>query len=72
MPRSSTGAWSADHASADDLAGKLTCNYFVPGDGLATVNATESCVPAIDQVIGQADAEQASDLAVPATSWALE
>jgi peptide/nickel transport system substrate-binding protein len=64
------GGWSADYASANDLAGKLRCSYFVPGNGLATINASESCAPAIDRQIKQAAAEQASDPLAAATSWA--
>jgi len=30
------GGWSADYASADDFISKLTCAYFVPGNGVAT------------------------------------
>jgi YVTN family beta-propeller protein len=34
--------WSADYPSANDFIGKLTCNYFTPGNGLDTTDAASS------------------------------
>jgi peptide/nickel transport system substrate-binding protein len=64
------GGWNADYASANDFVGKLTCSYFVPGNGLATVNASESCLPAMDQQIQRADTEQTTDPPAAAADWA--
>jgi peptide/nickel transport system substrate-binding protein len=64
------GGWSADYASANDFVGKLTCSNFAPGNGLATINASESCLPAIDQQIQQAGTEQTTDLPAAAANWA--
>jgi peptide/nickel transport system substrate-binding protein len=64
------GGWSADYATADDFLGKLTCSYFAPGNGLATINASESCLPAIDHQIERADTQQAVDPHAAAASWA--
>jgi ABC-type transport system substrate-binding protein/DNA-binding SARP family transcriptional activator len=63
------GGWSADYASADDFLGKLTCSYFLPGNGLATINSSESCLPAIDRQIQRADTQQTTDATAAATSW---
>src|SRR5262249_9193496 len=50
------GGWSADFPSADDFIGKLTCNSYVPGDGLATTDASAFCDPALDRQIDRAAA----------------
>jgi ABC-type oligopeptide transport system substrate-binding subunit len=64
------GGWNADYASADDFVGKLTCSYFVPGDGLATTNASEACTPAIDRQIQRTDSEQLTDPQAAVAGWA--
>jgi peptide/nickel transport system substrate-binding protein len=47
------GGWSADYASADDFISKLTCAYFVPGNGVATANSGEFCDPGVDRQIAR-------------------
>lgn len=64
------GGWSADYASADDFIGKLTCNYFVAGNGPATTDASEFCDPALDKQIAWAAALQATDPPAAAALWA--
>ncbi len=64
------GGWSADYASADDFIGKLTCAYFVPGDSVATDDASGFCDPSLDQQITRAAAEQTSNPAAAAGQWA--
>jgi ABC-type transport system substrate-binding protein len=64
------GGWSADFPSADDFIGKLTCNSYVPGDGLATTDASEFCDPALDRQIARAAALQTTDPPAAATLWA--
>ena len=64
------GGWSADYASADDFIGKLTCAYFVPGNGLATTDASEFCDPGLDRQIARAAAQQATNPAAAAALWA--
>jgi ABC-type transport system substrate-binding protein/DNA-binding SARP family transcriptional activator/streptogramin lyase len=64
------GGWSADYASADDFIGKLTCAYFVPGDSVATDDASGFCDPGLDRQITRAAAEQSSNPAAAATRWA--
>ena len=64
------GGWSADYASADDFIGKLTCTYFVPGDSVATDDASEFCDPSLDRQITRAAAEQTTDPAAAAAQWA--
>ena len=64
------GGWSADYPSADDFIGKLTCNYFVPGNGLATTDASEFCDPALDKQVAKAAALQATDPPAAAPLWA--
>jgi hypothetical protein len=64
------GGWSADYASADTFIGKLACNYFAPGDGQATTDASEFCDPAVDRQITRAAALQATDPRAAATQWA--
>jgi ABC-type transport system substrate-binding protein/DNA-binding SARP family transcriptional activator len=64
------GGWSADYASADDFIGKLTCAYFVPGDSVATEDASGFCDPGLDGQIARAAAEQTSNPAAAAAQWA--
>jgi YVTN family beta-propeller protein len=64
------GGWSADYPSADNFIGKLACAYFVPGNGLATVDSSEFCDPALDRQIARAAAEQAANPAAAAAQWA--
>jgi YVTN family beta-propeller protein len=64
------GGWSADYPSADDFIGKLTCNYFAPGNGLATTDASEFCDPALDMQIARAAALQTTDPSAAAALWA--
>jgi ABC-type transport system substrate-binding protein/DNA-binding SARP family transcriptional activator/streptogramin lyase len=64
------GGWSADYPSADDFIGKLTCAYFVPGNGVATTDSSEFCDPGVDRQIARAAAEQATSPAAAAVQWA--
>ncbi len=64
------GGWSADYTSADDFIGKLACDYFVPGNGLATTDAGEFCDPGLDRQIARAAAQQATNPAAAAALWA--
>ena len=64
------GGWSADYPSADDFIGKLACDYFVPGNGLATTDAGEFCDPGLDRQIARAAAQQATNPAAAAALWA--
>ena len=64
------GGWGADYASADNFIGKLTCAYFVPGNGLATTDASEFCDPGLDRQIARAAAQQATNPAAAASLWA--
>jgi peptide/nickel transport system substrate-binding protein len=63
------GGWNADYASANDFVGKLACTYFVPGNGLATTDASESCLHAIDRQIQRADSEQTTDPPAATAGW---
>jgi peptide/nickel transport system substrate-binding protein len=49
-----SGGWSTDYPTANDFLGKLTCGYFIPGDGLNTTNASEHCDRAFDAQVGRA------------------
>jgi peptide/nickel transport system substrate-binding protein len=62
------GGWSADYPTADDFIGKLTCGYFVPGNGPATTDASEFCDPAIDR---QAAAAASLQTAAPGEADAM-
>jgi peptide/nickel transport system substrate-binding protein len=62
--------WSADYPSADNFIGKLTCAYFVPGNGVATTDSSEFCDPGVDRLIAPAAAEQATSPAAAAPLWA--
>lgn len=64
------GGWGADYASANDFIGKLTCNYFVPANGVATTDASEFCDPAIDRQISHADSLQTANPPAAPASWA--
>jgi ABC-type transport system substrate-binding protein/DNA-binding SARP family transcriptional activator len=64
------GGWSAHYPSADDFIGKLTCAYFVPGNGVATTDASAFCDPGVDRQIARAAAEQATNPAAAAAQWA--
>ena len=64
------GGWSADYPSADDFIGKLACAYFVPGNGLATTDASGFCDPGLDRQIARAAAQQATNPAAAAALWA--
>jgi peptide/nickel transport system substrate-binding protein len=64
------GGWSADYASPNDFIGKLTCRYFLPGNGLATADASEFCLPTVDRQIERADSLQTTDPPAAAASWA--
>jgi peptide/nickel transport system substrate-binding protein len=63
------GGWSLDYPSANDLIGKLTCRYFVPGNGPATTDASEFCDPAVDQRIAHASVLQTTDLPTATKLW---
>jgi YVTN family beta-propeller protein len=52
------GGWGADYPSADDFLGKLTCSYFVPGNGVATTDASEFCDRSYDKQVERAAALQ--------------
>jgi ABC-type oligopeptide transport system substrate-binding subunit len=62
--------WGADYASADNFIGKLACAYFVPGQALATTDASEFCDPVLDRQIARAAAQQATNPAAAASLWA--
>jgi len=64
------GGWSADFPSADDFIGKLTCDSYVPRNGLATTDASEFCDPAVDRQIARAAALQSSDPPAAGALWA--
>src|SRR5262249_31334378 len=64
------GGWSADYPSAGAFIGKLTCNYFAPGNGQATTDASEFCDPALDRQTARASALQTIDPLAAATLWA--
>jgi peptide/nickel transport system substrate-binding protein len=64
------GGWSADSASAGEFIGKLTCAYFVPGNGVATTDSSEFCDPGLDRQIARAAAQQATNPAAAALMWA--
>jgi len=64
------GGWSADSASAGEFIGKLTCAYFVPGNGVATTDSSEFCDPGLDRQIARAVAQQATNPAAAAPMWA--
>jgi YVTN family beta-propeller protein len=69
-PQIIDGGWSTDYPSANDYIGKLTCRYFVPGNGPATTDASEFCDPALDKQIARADTLQATDPSAAAALWA--
>ena len=69
-PQVIDGGWSADYPSADDFIGKLTCAYFVPGNGVATTDTSELCDPGLDRQIVRAAAQQATNPAAAAALWA--
>jgi ABC-type transport system substrate-binding protein/sugar lactone lactonase YvrE len=62
--------WSAYYPNANELLGKLTCRYFVPGNGVATTNATEFCDHAYDQDVTQTALLAESDPAAAEERWA--
>jgi YVTN family beta-propeller protein len=62
--------WGADYPSADTFIGKLTCNYFTPGNGQATTDAGELCDPALDRQTARAAALQTADPPAAAALWA--
>ena len=64
------GGWSADYSSADDFIGKLTCDYFAPGNGQDTTDASEFCDPALDRQTARAAALQTTDPLAAAAAWA--
>jgi hypothetical protein len=64
------GGWSADYPSADAFISKLTCNYFDPGDGQTTTDASEFCDPALDRQTAHAAALQPTDPPAAAALWA--
>ena len=69
-PQVIDGGWSADSASAGEFIGKLTCAYFVPGNGVATTDSSEFCDPGLDRQIARAAAQQATNPAAAAPLWA--
>jgi ABC-type transport system substrate-binding protein/DNA-binding SARP family transcriptional activator len=64
------GGWTADYPTADDFIGKLTCSYFVPGNGRATTDWSELCDPRLDKVVARAASLQISDPAAANRLWA--
>ena len=62
------GGWTADYPSPDNLLNKLTCSYFVPGNPVATSNASEFCRPRFDRRVARADTLQASDQVAAASA----
>jgi peptide/nickel transport system substrate-binding protein len=70
QPQVIDGGWGADFASADDFLGKLTCAYFVPGNGPATTDASEFCDPTFDRQVARAAALQTTDTLAANALWA--
>jgi peptide/nickel transport system substrate-binding protein len=62
--------WSADYPSTNNFLSKLTCPYYVPGNGVATTNATEFCDHAYDQDVTQTALLAESDPAASEERWA--
>jgi ABC-type transport system substrate-binding protein len=62
--------WGTDYPSADDFIGKLACDYFVPGNGQATTDASGFCDPALDKQIARAAALQTTDPPAATALWA--
>ena len=62
--------WSVDYPAANNVIGKLTCAYFVPGDSVATTDAGGLCDPALDKRIARAALLQAVDPTAANTLWA--
>jgi peptide/nickel transport system substrate-binding protein len=64
------GGWSPDYPSADGFIGKLTCSYFIPGNGPATTDDSEFCDPAFDHQVARAAALQTTDPLAADALWA--
>jgi peptide/nickel transport system substrate-binding protein len=64
------GGWGADYPTADDYIGKLTCSYFVPGDGLDTTDASEFCDHQFDRQVAYTAALQTADPVAANATWA--
>jgi peptide/nickel transport system substrate-binding protein len=62
--------WSADYPSANDFIGKLTCNYFVPGNGVDTTDSGEFCDHAFDRQVAHAASLQVTDPHAALALWA--
>jgi len=64
------GGWSADYPSANNFLGKLTCDYYVPGDGTATTDTSELCDPGYDALVAEAAALSTTDPTAANSRWA--
>jgi YVTN family beta-propeller protein len=64
------GGWTADYPTADDFIGKLTCSYFVPGNGRATTDWSELCDPKLDSIVARAASLQVSNPPAANRLWA--
>jgi YVTN family beta-propeller protein len=65
------GIWYADYPSASDFFDLFfRCSAFRLGDPAATRNGADYCNPAADQLMNQADSQQATDPAQAAVTWA--
>jgi YVTN family beta-propeller protein len=64
------GGWTADYPTADDFIGKLTCSYFVPGNGRATTDWSELCDPKLDAIVARAASLQVSNPPAANRLWA--
>jgi len=65
------GNWYADYPSASDFFDQFfRCSAFRLDDPAATRNGSFFCAPAIDKLINLADAQQATNPAQAAATWA--
>jgi hypothetical protein len=65
------GIWYADYPSASDFFDLFfRCSAFRLADPAATRNGSFYCNPAADQLMNQADSQQATDPAQAAVTWA--
>ena len=69
--QATNGVWYADYPSASDFFDVFfRCSAFRLDDPAATRNGAGYCNPAADQLMNQADSQQATDPAQAATTWA--
>jgi YVTN family beta-propeller protein len=69
--QATVGIWYADYPSASDFFDLFfRCSAFRLADPAATRNGSFYCNPAADQLMNQADSQQATDPAQAAATWA--